>query len=59
MQVLKHNFIISCAGKRYENPNEEKQLVQWENIIADNYLTKMEAREADSVESRVRTVVER
>ncbi|XP_025081227.1 transient receptor potential cation channel subfamily M member 2-like isoform X2 [Pomacea canaliculata] len=45
--------------KRYENPNEEKQLVQWENIIADNYLTKMEAREADSVESRVRTVVER
>ncbi|KAK7482390.1 hypothetical protein BaRGS_00026409, partial [Batillaria attramentaria] len=44
--------------KRFENQNEEKQLIQWENIIADTYLTKLEAREAESVEGRMKVVMQ-
>ena len=47
------------SGKRFDNVQDEKKLVQWENILADTYLTKVEAREADSVDGRVKVMMHR
>lgn len=51
------NGLIS--GKRFDNLQDEKKLVQWENILADTYLTKVEAKEADSVDGRVKVIMHR
>lgn len=42
--------------KRF-NEEETKQLIQWENIIARTYPTKIEASQADSVEGRKKVVI--
>ncbi|XP_070175133.1 transient receptor potential cation channel subfamily M member-like 2 [Littorina saxatilis] len=53
----KNSQPTNAFRKRFLNHQEEKKLVQWENIIADTYLTKVEAREADSVEGRVKVMM--
>ncbi|XP_076456247.1 transient receptor potential cation channel subfamily M member-like 2 isoform X2 [Babylonia areolata] len=46
--------LSSDIRKRYSNAQDEKKLVQWENIIADTYLTKVEAQEAYSMDGRIK-----
>jgi hypothetical protein len=41
------------------NQQEEKSLVRWENIIADAYLSRIDANEAESVENRVKVMMQK
>ncbi|XP_035828049.1 transient receptor potential cation channel subfamily M member-like 2 isoform X2 [Aplysia californica] len=45
--------------KEFSSKLEEKQLIQWENVIADNYLSVTEKSEANSVSGRVKSSLER
>ncbi|KAL8572120.1 hypothetical protein ACOMHN_052917 [Nucella lapillus] len=46
--------------KRFNNELEEKSLIRWENIIADNnYVRKMEAQGAGSVEGKMKELKEK
>merc|ERR1712154_559512 len=62
-------YLCGCCGKRvypfdefrkeFSSKLEEKQLIQWENVIADNYLGHTERSEASSVAGRVKSSLER
>ncbi|CAL1536039.1 unnamed protein product, partial [Lymnaea stagnalis] len=45
--------------KIFKNKDREKQLTQWEDVIADNYLNSMEKSERNSVEGRVKASIEK
>ena len=47
------------SGKRFKKLQDEKKLVQWENIIADTYLTKVEDKKTDSVDCKVKVIMKR
>ena len=48
-----------CVGKVYDSKQEEKALIQWENVIADNFLGHQDKTEANSVPGRVKASLER
>ncbi|XP_048236497.1 transient receptor potential cation channel subfamily M member-like 2 isoform X3 [Haliotis rufescens] len=63
-------YLRRCCGKTGDSPGglrkeykdkrlEEKQLVQWENVIADAFLMKTDEREKESVENRVQATLTR
>ncbi|XP_041372305.1 transient receptor potential cation channel subfamily M member-like 2 [Gigantopelta aegis] len=49
----------SDLRKKFDNKLEEKQLVQWENVIADNYRSNEEQAEYQSVEHQVKMSISR
>ncbi|CAG5118818.1 unnamed protein product, partial [Candidula unifasciata] len=45
--------------KVFKSKLEEKQLMQWENVIADSYLSSTEKTERNSIAGRVKSIMER
>ncbi|GFR76765.1 transient receptor potential cation channel subfamily M member 2-like [Elysia marginata] len=45
--------------RKMKDKHEEKQLVQWENIIADNYMNSSDKAERSSVAGRVKASMEK
>ena len=48
--------MIFFAVKRFSN---ERELVQWENVIADAYLHRQEMKEYDKLETKVQLTQQR
>jgi hypothetical protein len=48
--------MIFFAVKRFSN---ERELVQWENLIADAYLQRQEMKEYDKLETKVQLTQQR
>jgi hypothetical protein len=49
-------IMIFFAVKRFSN---ERELVQWENVIADAYLHRQEMKEYDKLEMKVQLTHQR
>lgn len=57
-EVCKLVHHLYHSGKDFERL-EEKQLMQWENVIADTYLSSTEKAERNTIAGRVKSSMEK
>ncbi|KAH9505775.1 Transient receptor putative cation channel sub M member 2 [Bulinus truncatus] len=50
---------LKAFSKTFQNKEEERQLMQWEDLIADNFLDSKEKSERNSIEGKVKATIER